>query len=322
MDKNISEEEPIMVSIRCIAYNHEPYIRQCLEGFVMQKTNFRFEAIVHDDASIDHTADIIREYAEKYPDIIKPIFEVENQYSKRNGSIRKILNNACIGKYVAMCEGDDYWTDPYKLQKQVDFLESNSEYILCSHRYQIYDEVGQTISNDHLTSLFMYNSQGISFSIKENLENWLTKTLTLVYRRNAISEVELDQYEWTRDTHLCYTLLKYGNGFCMPDFMGTYRLHQNGIYSSITQLEKDKSNIAIYQVIYNKNYSDKILHAHIYKMLQKFLYTYIGLPCHKLQVNRQLLGNILFYCNHNGNKYLLVKTIIKQLLIGVKHKII
>lgn len=118
---------PLMVTIRCVAYNHEPYIRECLEGFVMQKTNFRFEAIVHDDASTDGTANIIREYAEKYPDIIKPIFETENQYSKRDGSLRRIMNSHMKGKYIAMCEGDDYWIDPYKLQKQVDYLEKHAE---------------------------------------------------------------------------------------------------------------------------------------------------------------------------------------------------
>lgn len=131
---NINEEKdtrPIMVSIRCTAYNHEKYIRDALEGFVMQKTNFRFEAIVHDDASTDGTAAIIREYAEKYPDIIKPIYETENQYSKHDGSLTKIMNEACKGKYIALCEGDDYWIEPYKLQKQVDFLESSPDYSMC-----------------------------------------------------------------------------------------------------------------------------------------------------------------------------------------------
>lgn len=88
MDKEVEiskEEQLLMVTIRCITYNHEPYIRQCLEGFVMQKANFHFEAIVHDDASTDRTAAIIQEYAEKYPDIIKPIYETENQYSKMMG---------------------------------------------------------------------------------------------------------------------------------------------------------------------------------------------------------------------------------------------
>lgn len=124
------DTRPLMVTIRCITYNHEPYIRQCLEGFVMQKTNFRFEAIVHDDASTDGTAAIVKEYAEKYPDIIKPIFETENQYSKHDGSLRRIMNEHTHGKYVAMCEGDDYWIDPLKLQKQIDFLEANPSCVM------------------------------------------------------------------------------------------------------------------------------------------------------------------------------------------------
>lgn len=121
----------IMVSIRCIAYNQGQYIRDTLEGFVMQVANFNFEVIVHDDASTDNTANIIREYAEKYPKIIKPILETENQYSKHDGSLNRIMTSATRGKYVALCEGDDYWIDPFKLQKQVDFLESHPEYSMC-----------------------------------------------------------------------------------------------------------------------------------------------------------------------------------------------
>lgn len=118
-------ERQLMVSIRCLVYNHEPYIRQCLDGFVMQKTNFRFEAIVHDDASTDGTATIIHEYVKKYPDIIKPIYEKENQYSKHDGSLKKVVDARMQGKYVALCEGDDYWIDPLKLQKEYDYLEAH-----------------------------------------------------------------------------------------------------------------------------------------------------------------------------------------------------
>lgn len=120
-----------VVTIRCITYNHEPYIRQCLEGFVMQQTNFKFEAVVHDDASTDGTAAVVAEFAQKYPDIIKPLYETENQYSKRDGSLRRIMDAHMRGKYIALCEGDDYWTDPHKLQRQVDFLESHPEVGLC-----------------------------------------------------------------------------------------------------------------------------------------------------------------------------------------------
>lgn len=125
--------QPI-ISILCTVYNHEPYLRECLEGFVMQKTDFAFEAIVHDDVSTDGSVAIICEYAKKYPHIIKPIIEKENQYSKHDGSLRKILNGSISpsSKYVAICEGDDYWTDPYKLQKQVGFLESHEDFGLVA----------------------------------------------------------------------------------------------------------------------------------------------------------------------------------------------
>lgn len=123
----------LMVSIWCLVYNHEPYLRQCLDGFVKQKTNFRFEAIVHDDVSTDGSVEIIREYAEKYPDIIKPILETENQYSKKDGSIEKIMHDSLRGKYFAVCEGDDYWTDPLKLQRQYDAMEQHPEVDMCAH---------------------------------------------------------------------------------------------------------------------------------------------------------------------------------------------
>jgi glycosyltransferase involved in cell wall biosynthesis len=120
-----------MVSIICNAYNHEKYIKDALDGFVMQETSFPYEVLIHDDASIDGTAEIIREYERKYPAIIKPIYQKENQYSKGLGLVGKIQKERAIRKYVAMCEGDDYWTDPYKLQKQFDFMENNPDYTLC-----------------------------------------------------------------------------------------------------------------------------------------------------------------------------------------------
>ncbi len=120
----IEQDNEIMVSIVCDAYNHEKYIADALEGFVMQKTNFAFEILVHDDASTDRTAEIIRDYEKRYPNLIKPIYETENQYSKQDGSLERIQFGRVKGKYTAMCEGDDYWTDPLKLQKQFDAMES------------------------------------------------------------------------------------------------------------------------------------------------------------------------------------------------------
>ncbi len=126
-------KDVIEVSVICNAYNHERYIRSALEGFVMQKTDFTFEVLVHDDASTDGTAAIIREYEEKYPEIIKPIYETENQYSKKDGSLIRIQYGRVKGRYVAFCEGDDYWTDPLKLQKQYDAMEAHPEVDICAH---------------------------------------------------------------------------------------------------------------------------------------------------------------------------------------------
>lgn len=154
-----------------MTYNQDEYIRSCLEGFVMQKTNFPFVAVIHDDASTDNTASIILEYASKYPAIIKPYIEKENQWSKHDGSLGRIMDSLTThSKYIAFCEGDDYWTDPYKLQKQVDLLESDENIKLVYTSYECVGHNGDTIkrkgyeanmrmssSGDVLSKLFLRN---------------------------------------------------------------------------------------------------------------------------------------------------------------------
>lgn len=132
----------IMVSVLCLAYNHEKYIRQCLNGFVIQNTSFPFEVLIHDDASTDRTADIIREYEARYPDIIKPVYQAENQHSKHVPIFKNFLLPKAQGKYIALCEGDDCWLDPMKLQKQVDALETYSECKMSVCKVKIIEEDG------------------------------------------------------------------------------------------------------------------------------------------------------------------------------------
>ena len=114
-----------LVSILCTTYKHEKFIREALDGFLMQRTTFPFEVIVHDDASPDDTAAIIREYAALHPDIIRPIFQTVNQFSSVPGRVVRLVNEAARGRYIALCEGDDHWTDPLKLQRQVAILEND-----------------------------------------------------------------------------------------------------------------------------------------------------------------------------------------------------
>ena len=121
-----------LVSIHCPTYKHEQYIRDCLEGFLSQKTTFPFEVLIHDDASPDATPEIIKEYAEKYPDIIKPILRETNIHSVPGHRSIKITNlERAQGKYVAVCDGDDFWCSPDKLQKQFELMENHPDYTLC-----------------------------------------------------------------------------------------------------------------------------------------------------------------------------------------------
>lgn len=226
-----------VVAIRCCTYNHEPYIRDALEGFVMQKTDFPFVAIVHDDASTDRTAEIIREYAEKYPDIIKPIYETENQYSKRDGSLARIMNKACEAtgaKYIAMCEGDDYWTDPLKLQKQVDFLESHPDYSMCFHGVEVIN-VGTKVVDQKCSSVKDkdYNSYDI-------LYNWSVPTCAAMLKKDCVLYKPVDPDFIVGDNVLWASCLLRGKIRGISDKMGIYRRIMTG-WTAVSQKDKHTS---------------------------------------------------------------------------------
>lgn len=221
-------DDNILVSIRCLVYNHEPYLRQCLEGFVMQKTNFRFEAIVHDDASTDGSAKIIREYAEKYPDIIKPIYETENQYSKRDGSLTRIMNTACRGKYIAICEGDDYWIDPLKLQKQVSILENNINVFMVYTGFKTVDEKGNLICRPLYTDFMKKSKSGDIF--KMLLHGNFILTLTTCFRREVLLLAEKNNLKL--DYALFLQAAYMGDVKYIPEKSGCYRKNSKGAMST------------------------------------------------------------------------------------------
>lgn len=143
-------DSKIMASVNCVTFNHAAYIRQALDSFLMQKTEFKYEILIHDDASTDGTGDIIREYAEKYPDIVKPLIQTENQYSQGIDNISGAFNfPRARGKYIFMCDGDDYWITPDKMQKQVDYMEAHPECTLCIHSAKIH-LVGKAITEGQM----------------------------------------------------------------------------------------------------------------------------------------------------------------------------
>lgn len=219
------EKTKPLVAIRCITYNHEPYIRDALESFVMQKTYFPFVAIVHDDASTDGTGDIIREYAEKYPDIIKPIIETENQYSKHDGSLGRIINGACEAtgaKYIAMCEGDDYWTDPLKLQKQVDFLESHPEYGMCYTRVKRYDQ-----AKNKFIDIWGGYYETLEELLKRNTIPTLSVVLKLDYMKQYKHEIKPEAKKWSMgDIPLWLYIAANSKIYFLNEETGVYRILQ------------------------------------------------------------------------------------------------
>lgn len=256
----------------------------------MQKTNFRFEAIVHDDASTDNTASIIREYEEKYPDIIKPIYEVENQYSKGGGVIEDIMVSHMRGKYIAICEGDDYWTDPLKLQKQVDFLEQHPDFSVTSHRFTIFDQDKKTFESDGNEKTFK-NQKGIIFD--HHSKGYIAKTLTLVYRSDALTEYhKYPGAKW--DIVLVYFLLKTGKGFCFSDIMGTYRRNECSSYGHKSYLEQKKIKFLQYKELYQYE-RNPFTRKRYYNSLIRWLYFSHGKGIHDIEFSLDDLFFVPYY---------------------------
>lgn len=222
---------PPLLSILCITYNHAPFIRQALDGFVMQKTNFPFEVIIHDDASTDGTADIIREYEAKYPDIIKPIYQTENQWSKGLNINKTFIFPKINGKYVALCEGDDYWTDPNKLQSQVDFLENNPDFAVCFHPVKVVWDDNRSADTIFPKPKMRFNKTVLT--LDDLLQQNFIQTNSVVYRwafnkgkYNTIPDGILPG-DWF--LHLLHA--KTGKIGFLPQVMSVYRRHSGGIWT-------------------------------------------------------------------------------------------
>lgn len=246
-----AEDVPPRVSIRCKTYMHESFIRDAIEGFIMQKTTFRVEVLIHDDASTDKTADIIREYEEKYPKLIKVTYQVENQYKKQPKTDKYVKPHPISGKYVAVCEGDDYWTDPLKLYKQVLFLDANPAYVLSFHDCIIINEAGRRIKKSKLR-----RRQRRDYSEEDLASGCLVPTLSVCYRareRNRIPPKPPSVLNG--DTYLFSNLGKFGKGHYHKDITpAVYRSHKGGIWSQISKKEKIKNLVETYSVLKRVHY--------------------------------------------------------------------
>ena len=196
----------------------------------MQKTTFSFIALVHDDASTDDTAEIVRDYANCYPNIIVPILDPVNRYSMP-GSLNFVVGEvtrAYAPKYIALCEGDDYWTDPLKLQKQVDFLEEHQDYAICFHNVKVLDDNTGEIKKDWITR----DVQETTDINRLAIDNYI-HTLSVVYRNISLTDEEKNLiyniFPGDYPRHLI--MAQYGQIFKISDAMGVYRC-SSGIWSS------------------------------------------------------------------------------------------
>ena len=219
-----------VASICCTTYNHEKYINEAIDSFLMQETNFPFEIIIRDDCSTDKTAAIIKIYSEKYPNIIKPILETENQYSKGVRPMPVVFKKAA-GKYLALCEGDDYWTDPEKLQKQVDFLENNPEYVITYTDCEYFDTSGN-LKDPGLAATYDLEAVELQKSHPIN-------SLSVCFR-NVLKETP-PELECARIGDLCiWSLLgHHGKGKFLDDIKpARYRVHESGIFSKKTRRQR------------------------------------------------------------------------------------
>lgn len=234
---NEIDTSEIIVSIACTTYNHVSYIRRCLDGFMMQQTNFAFEVLIHDDASTDGTADIIREYELRYPDIIKPIYQKENQYSKGIGVMATYNFSRAKGKYIAMCEGDDYWIDPFKLQKQVDFLDNNRNYYLVGMRSYIYYQ------NKGVIDYFNYSLHFISsFDISCYVKTILMHTSTFCIRKEFVMTNNSPKNIMQGDISLVlHSYKKESKIKVLKEFGSVYRIHDGGVTNSNNNKNKFKA---------------------------------------------------------------------------------
>jgi len=216
-----------LVTIICTTFNHEGFISEALEGFLIQKTTFPFEIIVHDDASTDNTQNIIKNFVEKYPLIVKPILQKKNQYSNKDVNIWSDFTfPKALGKYIALCEGDDYWIDELKLQKQVDFLENNKEYVITWTDY--FTKKGtELVPNDFketLPSVYTIDFETI-------FQPYCTLTLTSVFKKDAVDPLDYKKFKYGKDNTLYALALCHGKGAFMNFQAAVYRVHPGGVFS-------------------------------------------------------------------------------------------
>lgn len=278
-----SDNTPL-VSVVCITFNHAPYIADALKSFIAQQTDFPFEIIVHDDASTDGTADIIREYHERYPGLIRPVLQQENQYSQHH-CFDRIIHGAvdmARGKYIAYCEGDDFWTDSCKLQLQADFLNANPDYGMCYGRVDCLSQKQMQVVRQ-----FGGPSEDFNALLIENC----VPTCTAMFRRKLY-------LQYFDDIKPC------GRGWKMSDMpMWLYMSHSfrikffNRILATYRELEESAVHSADPQKRLSTDRSYYEIKKHFFKLYSP------GSLALMNEIEERYAIALFNICNHYGLKY-------------------
>lgn len=257
-----------LVSITCITYNHEKYIAQTIEGFLMQETSFPYEVIIGEDCSTDGTRAVIEGYCKKYPHIIKLVTSDNNVGARKNG-VR--IRNEAKGKYIAICEGDDYWTDPHKLQQQVSFLESNPDYVLCYHNVRQVNEDDILIKEGTVEKTTLYCWKDI-FHLS-------IPPLAVVFRNCIRTYPDEFLQVFNGDAFLFGMLSTHGRAANLGFVAASYRRHTGGVYTAKGQLENRRQSLRTRRYMercayFNKQQKREI-RKEIIKWRKKYLNSYI-----------------------------------------------
>lgn len=229
-----------LVTVICMAFNHEKYISSAIEGFLLQKTTFPFEIIIHDDCSTDNTANIIKQYENKYPHLLNCTYEPENLYSKKDRPLRRFAEKCRTrAKYEAICEGDDYWIDTNKLQRQIDYMEANDGCILTFTNGQVYDVRGGQFSSLFKEGYFdikeyEFAGKGQAITLSNFYRLKFPPTASHVYRNGVLAGIDEFIPECIAGDIRCrlYALTK-GYAYYFPEETCVYRINVLGSATTI-----------------------------------------------------------------------------------------
>ena len=300
-----------VVSVCVQTYNHENYIKACLDGILMQQTNFEFEILLGEDDSKDNTRKICVEYANKFPDKIRLFLHDRDNVIYINGAPTGRYNftyNLCNlkGKYIAICEGDDYWADPLKLQKQVDFLEQNLSYSFCFTRFKTL--TNNSVFEEDKNSRYFTNDTDIDFNFEIFAKGWHIGTQTTLFRNKLYDPKWHLKYKYFKDVVLFTELLNKGKGACLNFFGAVYRKHDGGVYSGLDEFKVNESAYKTYKELCfynNDNRYLKLKYSNFYNQYMMQLW-----PKNKVVFIKEYVRNFGLF-EHNK---LIIKRVFRKLL--------